>query len=141
MRSGAATTGSTGSTWSGSTDRAPGQLRPYIVSAQAVYDHSYDLYLANCAAPVDPTVFSVRLPPGLAHALAKNETCRVEVTLLAGEPVKAALENFDASLRAFWREAGSGTAAEGSQVWGTETAAYHHLIACMRADIFPAGGG
>ena len=63
----------------------------YIVSAQAVYDRSCDLYVANSKAPIDPSVFSVRLPPEPADELVRNQTCRVEVLLVAGERPPARL--------------------------------------------------
>ena len=38
-----------------------------------------------------------------------NETCRVEVLLLAGEEVRAALKDYGDQLKAFWKAVGSGT--------------------------------
>ena len=79
----------------------------YVVSAQNVFDRSYDFYLKNRAAPAQVAEFALQPPQVLNDALARNETCRVEVLLLAGDEVRAALKEYDDRLRAFWRAVGT----------------------------------
>jgi hypothetical protein len=107
----------------------------YIVSAQTVFDQAARLYIQNRTGPVDIAEFTLQPPQELADALIRNETCRVEVLLLAGEQVRAALEGYDNELKAFWRAVGSGTESDESEAWKSETAAYHRLIATMRAEV------
>jgi hypothetical protein len=107
----------------------------YIVSAQNVFDRSYDLYLKNQAAPVEVAEFALQPPQALLDALVRNETGRVEVLLLAGEQVRAALKEYDDRLRAFWKALGSGTESEDSETGNAEATAYHGLISSMQADV------
>jgi hypothetical protein len=107
----------------------------YIVSAQNVFDRAYDLYLKNRAAPAEVAEFTLQPPQELADALVRNETCRVEVLLLAGEQVRAALKEYDNELRAFWKAVGTGTESEESETGNAEATAYHRLIASMQADV------
>lgn len=107
----------------------------YIVSAQNVFDRSYDFYLRNRAAPVPVAEFALRPPQVVNDALARNETCRVEVMLLAGDEVRAALKEYDDRLRVFWKAIGSGSESDESETGQAETTAYHQLIARMQADV------
>ena len=107
----------------------------YIVSAQTIFDRAAGLYVQNRAAPVNIAEFTLQPPQELADALIRNETCRVEVLLLAGEQVRTALEGYDDQLRVFWKAVGSGTESDESEAWKSETAAYHRLIATMRAEV------
>lgn len=113
----------------------------YIVSAQNVFDRSNDFYLKNRAAPVQVAEFSLQPPQVMLDALARNETCRVEVLLLAGDVVRTALMEYDDTLRAFWKAAGSGSESDESEVAQVESAAYHRLIASMQADVSSTTGG
>jgi hypothetical protein len=107
----------------------------YIVSAQNVFDRAADLYVKNRAVPLDIGEFVLHPPRDLAEVLARNETCRVEALLLAGEQVRAALRDYDDQLKAFWKAVGSGTESDRSETWKSETTAYHRLIAIMQADV------
>jgi hypothetical protein len=107
----------------------------YIVSAQNVFDRSYDFYLKNRAAPVQVAEFALQPPQVVNDALARNETCRVEALLLAGDEVRAALKEYDDRLRGFWKAAGSGSESEESEIGQAEATAYHQLIASMQADV------
>jgi hypothetical protein len=107
----------------------------YIVSAQNVFDRAAGLYIKNRVAPLDVTEFVLQPPQELAEVLARNETCRVEVLLLADEQVRVALRDYDGQLKAFWKEVGSGTGSDQSETWKAETSAYHRLIAIMQADL------
>ena len=102
------------------------------MSAQNVFDRSYDFYLKNRAAPAQVAEFALQPPQVLNDALARNETCRVEVLLLAGDEVRAALKEYDDRLRAFWRAVGSGSESDESEIGQAEAAAYHQLIAGCR---------
>lgn len=55
----------------------------------------------RAAAPVEVAEFALQPPQALQGALARSEICRVEVLLLAGEQVRAALKEYDDGLRAF----------------------------------------
>lgn len=105
------------------------------MSAQNVFDRAADLYVKNRAEPLDIGEFVLHPPQELAEVLARNETCRVEALLLAGEQVRAALRDYDDQLKAFWKAVGSGTESDRSETWKSETSAYHRLIAIMQADV------
>jgi hypothetical protein len=107
----------------------------YIVSAQKVFDTAAFLYVENRAAPLDVAEFVLQPPAALAHALIGNETCRVEALLLASDPVRTVLEEFDERLKQFWKGVGSGNDSDQSESWKSENRAYHKLIAEMRADV------
>ena len=107
----------------------------YVVSAQNVFDRSYDFYLKNRAAPAQVAEFALQPPQVLSDALVRNETCRVEVLLLAGDEVRAAVKEYDDRLRAFWKAVGSGSESDESEIGQAEATAYHQLIARMQVDV------
>jgi hypothetical protein len=107
----------------------------YIVSAQNVFDRAADLYVKNRASPLDLTEFVLEPPQELAEVLVQNETCRVEVLLLASDQVGVALQDYDHHLKAFWKAVGSGNESDHSETWNSETSAYHRLIAIMQTDV------
>jgi hypothetical protein len=109
----------------------------YLVSAQRVFDTANALYTVNRAQPRDPGEFGTAPPEEMRVAIAANEALRVEVMLLAGESLRAALDAYDTELWKLWPVMGSGN---DRSLQPHSTRKYHHLVEAMHGEISGIGG-
>ncbi|WP_326557829.1 hypothetical protein [Micromonospora sp. NBC_01796] len=104
----------------------------YLVSAQHAFDAAKAQYLANRDQPRDPAEFTTDPPEEMRVAIAANEALRVEVMLLAGEPLRAALEAYDRGLWRLWPVLGSGN---DRSFQSDSTRRYHRLVQAMHDEV------
>ncbi|MEV4626811.1 hypothetical protein AB0J90_11050 [Micromonospora sp. NPDC049523] len=104
----------------------------YLVSAQRVFDTAKAQYSVNRDQPLDPIEFSANPPEELLVAIAANEALRVEVMLLAGEPLRVRLETYDSGLWKLWPVMGSGN---DRNLRSDTTRKYHDLVRAMHDEV------
>jgi hypothetical protein len=77
------------------------------VSAQNVFDRAADSYVKNRVAPRTITEFALQPPQELVEVLVRNETCRVETLLLAGEQLRSGMQWISKEVRVTFVRPGS----------------------------------
>jgi hypothetical protein len=103
----------------------------YIISSQRLFDTSCDHYMINREHPKSVDDMDISPPEDLRNLLAANEALRVEAMLLASKAVRAAILDYNRTLRELWPRLASG--AEYAPQSSTD--AYDRLIDLMQREL------